>query len=94
MKIGEKEFTLKITNRVIINIEKTFDKSIGELIAGLATATTHDMCKFLWVSIKDNSDISLDDFIDMANPKQLIPAVTEVIKEITEAFGLDDTKKK
>ena len=93
MKIGEKEFTLKITNRVIINIEQAFNKSIGELVQSLATATTHDMCLFLWTSIKDRSDVTLDDFIDMAEPQQLIPAVTEVIQEITKAFGLDTKKK-
>ena len=93
MKIGEKEFTIKITNRVIISIEEAFDKSISDLMQSLATSTTSDMNLFLWTTIKGNTDISYEEFIDKVDLKQLIPAVTEVISEITKAFGLDVKKK-
>jgi|TARA_Y100000310_G_scaffold169451_1_gene169492 hypothetical protein len=98
MKIGEKEFTIKITNRVIKDIEEAFgtgelhgERSISSILGDVANFSTVQMGLIIWHSIKD--EITYDEFLDTILLSQYIEPVKEVLTEINKAFGLDIKKK-
>ena len=98
MKIGGKEFTVKITNRVLNDIEKSFgngelhgERSMSSILNDVASFSTIQMGVIIWHSIK--SEITYDEFLDEILPSQYIGAIKEVLNEINNAFGLDLKKK-
>ena len=96
MKIGEKEFTAVITNRVIKDIEEEFgtgerhgEMSIFKILSDVEGFSQTKMGLLIWHSIKSN--ISYDDFIDTIQPYQYVEAATEVGKAINACY---EVKKK
>ena len=98
MKIGEKEYTAKITNRVINDIEKSFgngelhgERSMSSILNDVVNFSTIQMGLIIWNSIK--SEMTYDEFIDNILPNEYIGAIKEVLTEINKAFGFDTKKK-
>ena len=91
MKIGDKEFTPKITNRVIWDIEEHFNKEIGQLIASAVEFKTKDMAELIYFTIRD--EISWEDFEKEIQLNQYVKCAEEVGVAIVNAFKVDSKKK-
>ncbi len=91
IKIGEKEYEVKMTNRVIRNIESIFDgKSIEVIISDEKMSMTH-LGNFIHPTIAEH--INFEDFMDEMRPSQYIDAGKIVGAEVVKAFTTDGKKK-
>lgn len=98
MKIGEKEFTAKIDNRIIRDIETAFgtgalhgEKSISLILGEAADFSTIQMGVLIWHTVKH--EMNFDEFNNLILLNQYIDCITEIIPAINKAFGLDIKKK-
>ena len=92
MKIGEKEFTVKITNRSIINIEEVFDKPISDVMTDLPNKNTTGKCLFISTAM-GNPEVNEDYIIDNSTPIEIVNLSEYIGLEILKAFGIDLKKK-
>ena len=89
--IGEKEYEVKVDNRVIHDIEQSFDGEGIDSITSNEDMSVTSLCKIVFNAIKHN--ISIDEFMDNIKLHQYGPAADIVGKEIAKAFTVDPKKK-
>ena len=91
IKIGEKEYEVKINNRIIRDIESAFGgKSIEALMSNTSMSAT-DLCDFIYPTVKEH--LTEDDFLDEIHPSQYIGAGKVVGTELVRAFTTTGKKK-
>lgn len=87
MKIGDKEFKVKITNKVIWDIEEHFDNEIINLITSdVASFKTKQMAELIHFGVRD--EVSWDYLAENLKLNQYVECAKEVIEEITKSFQL------
>jgi len=91
IKIGEKEYEVKMTNRVIRNIESIFDGKSIEVIISNDKMSMTSLGNFIHPTIAE--DIDFEKFLDDMLPSQYIDAGKIVGAEIVKAFTTDSKKK-
>ena len=91
IKIGKKNFNVKIDNQVIWDIEENLNGEISAIMKGVGEMRTKDLALLIFHSIKD--DITCEEFAKQIKLDQYIAAATVVIQEIHKAFGLTEKKK-
>ena len=85
MKIGEKEFTPKYTNRRIYELEEAFDnKPYSQFIVEAANFSMKQLGILIWHGIKD--EMTFEEFTDMIEPYQYEVASVECGKALLSAF--------
>ena len=91
IKVGDKDYEVKVTNRVIVAIEDDFGgKSIEEIISD-SKMSMGTLGKLVWHVIKDN--IEYENFMDDFLPNQYKDAGFEVGKAIQKSFTTGSKKK-
>lgn len=91
IKIGEKEYEVKMNNRVIRNIESIFDGKSIEVIISDDQMSMTNLGNFIHPTIAE--DIEFEQFLDDMLPSQYIDAGKVVGAEIVKAFTTTVKKK-
>ena len=91
LTIGKKNIDIFITNRIIWDIEEVFDKEISKVMGSISEMKTKDLALLIYQTVKE--ELTFEEFSDQIELKQYIPAATEVITKINQAFGVDEKKK-
>ncbi len=92
MKIGTKEFTPIVNNRVIWEIEEAFgDTPIAKITTQIETFTMKKMGLFIYQTIKN--ELSFEEFADTIEISQYEEAAIEVGEALSKAFDTGSKKK-
>jgi len=92
MKIGSKEFTPIVNNRVIWNIEEAFgDKPIAKIMVQVDTFTMKQLGLLIYQTIKH--EIEFEEFADSIEITQYEEAAVEVGTALQKAFETGSKKK-
>jgi hypothetical protein len=92
VKIGDKEYTLNYSNRVIYDIEDHFGESISKFLVRGDDHTKKELGHLIHFGVKD--DMTFEEFTDNMKLSQYVQAQLDVVSALSSAFGIDSSKKK
>ncbi len=90
MKIGDKEYTAKISNQIIWDIEEDFEDGIANIMTNIKDMRFKKMAQFIWHSVKE--EVTWDVFSGDIQIDQYVPAATEVGVALNKAFNTGKKK--
>lgn len=86
-KIGNKEFSLKFTNRSFINLDEKYNNA-GDIFNGILTGDKHLKNSIKIVSVSYKEDIDENWILDNATPEQFLEMSNVANELIFEYLGI------